>query len=121
MVKHRRRIYRGVNYATLWRMVHYGRNTARSIATHSASAGIASADEATTRKKNEMNSINVSPFATNVLDLIGKELVNSNGDSVLVKNCFNGFNVVVNGESKIICDDNLTVSRFLNSMEVSYK
>ena len=81
----------------------------------------ASTDEATTRKKNEMNSINVSPFATNVLDLIGKELVNSNGDSVLVKNCFNGFNVVVNGESKIICDDNLTVSRFLNSMEVSYK
>jgi hypothetical protein len=81
----------------------------------------ASTDEATTRKKNEMNSINVSPFATNVLDLIGKELVNSNGDSVLVKNCFNGFNVVVNGESKIICDDNLVVSRFLNSMEVSYK
>jgi hypothetical protein len=68
-----------------------------------------------------MKNINVSPFATNVLDLIGKELVNSNGDSVLVKNCFNGFNVLVNGESKFICNDNLDVSRFLNTMEVSYK
>jgi hypothetical protein len=68
-----------------------------------------------------MKSINVSPFATNVLDLIGTELINSNGDSVLVRDCFNGFNVLINGESKVICDDNIVVSRFLNMMEVSYK
>ena len=68
-----------------------------------------------------MKTINVSPFATNVIDLIDKELVNSNGDLVVVKNCFNGFNVVVNGESKLICNDNLDVSRFLNTMEVAYK
>lgn len=67
--------------------------------------------------------INVSPFATNALDLVGrKDLQTPDGRAITVKRSMADFVIVVDGESKpFVTDDNITASRYLNSFEVGTK
>lgn len=65
--------------------------------------------------------INISPFATNVLDLINTPLRSENGSDVIVRRSCNDFIIVVNGEEYRRTNDNLTASYALNMLRVSYK
>lgn len=63
--------------------------------------------------------INVSPFATNVLDLVGRsDLFTPNGIKVTVKRDMMDF-VVIIGDERMYCgNDNLSASYTLNQFEV---
>ncbi len=65
------------------------------------------------------NVINVSPFATNILDLIDKPLVSEDGRNVVVRREGSDFVVYINGEQAYDTDDNLNASFYLNCMNVS--
>ena len=68
--------------------------------------------------------INVSPFANNVLDLVGDEkLVTKDGKRVTVSRSGAAFVVRIDNENKpaFMHDDNLAVSHFLNSLPVCRK
>lgn len=66
--------------------------------------------------------INVSPFATNVLDLVGRQgLCTPDGRAISVSRSSSDFVVRVEGEAPFTTPDNIVASRFLNSFEVGTK
>lgn len=62
--------------------------------------------------------INVSPYATNVLDLCGRTLHTPDGRKVEILRGMCDFVIKVGGQKPFTHGDNLTVSRYLNSFEV---
>ena len=57
-----------------------------------------------------------SPWHTNPLDHIDKDLVTADGDALHIRRDYNGdFRVVVDGEERIRTDSNLMVCDFLNN------
>jgi hypothetical protein len=67
----------------------------------------------------EWYAINVSPFRTNVLDLIGREdLVTRDGRKVSVRRESDRYFIItVDGQERARTDDNLAASYCLNSIE----
>ena len=65
--------------------------------------------------------INFSPYATNVLDWIGRPgLFAKNGDSVMVNRSGGGFIIYVNGVEIVKTDYNTAASFELNRRQVGY-
>jgi len=64
--------------------------------------------------------INVSPFATNVLDLVGKDLMTMDGYPVTVSRDGMDFVVKINGSKHYQAADNLNVSYCLNTLGIKY-
>lgn len=63
--------------------------------------------------------INVSPFATNVLDLVGRDdLQIPSGHVVSISRHGTHFVVSIGGTRLLESDDNIAVSNFLNRHEV---
>ena len=61
----------------------------------------------------------VAPYATNVLDLVGRQgLCTPDGRKIEVKRSMIDFMCEVEGEKVFITPSNLVASRFLNSYEV---
>jgi hypothetical protein len=71
--------------------------------------------------KRNFSPINVSPFFTNVLDLVGREdLVTPYGSSVTVERSGNGFRItyaVIDGQRTMEAGDNISASFILNSVD----
>lgn len=65
--------------------------------------------------------INVSPFATNILDLVDVPLVSIDGRNVLVRRPMTEFVIYVDGREDCRHFDNLSASYRLNMLEVSRK
>jgi hypothetical protein len=63
--------------------------------------------------------INVSPFRTNVLDLVDRDdLVTQDGRKVEVRREYRDFVVIVDGKERVRTDDNLAASYCLNQVTV---
>ena len=60
------------------------------------------------------------PLQNNVLDFVGKELKTLDGKNVIVSRCGRGvgFIVKVNGKQELKTDCNLTVSGYLNKLDI---
>jgi len=65
-----------------------------------------------------MKTINFSPFATNILDMLNKPLVDSSGNNYLIEKPLLYFTVKINGKVEIEDLDNYVISAFLNNREV---
>lgn len=64
----------------------------------------------------EVLTMNWSPWHTNPLDHIDKDLVTVDGDALHIRRDHSGdFRVVVDGEERIRTDSNLMVCDFLNN------
>lgn len=64
--------------------------------------------------------INVAPYATNVLDLVGRNLCTPDGRKVKIGRAAIDFVIQVDGERPFSTPDNIVASRFLNSFEVGF-
>lgn len=67
-----------------------------------------------------MTPINVSPFQTNVLDLVTRPaLVTGKGEAVMIRRSMSGeFVILVAGHCSFTTYDNIEASRYLNSFEL---
>lgn len=68
-----------------------------------------------------MPQITVSPYRTNVLDLIDKPLISPNGSEVIVRRSMSGFVLWIDGKEDMRTDDNLKMSLRMNMIGVSHK
>lgn len=68
------------------------------------------------------NEINFSPFASNVLDYVGREdLCTVGGAKVTIKRPGMSFEISIEGESKYVTDSNLDASSYLNRKQVGIR
>jgi hypothetical protein len=61
----------------------------------------------------------VSPFATNVLDLIDTPLINASGNHTIVRRPGTTFQIYVLGTLMYETDDNIRASYYLNALDCS--
>ncbi len=63
--------------------------------------------------------LNFSPFATNVLDCVGRaDLLTRDGRAVRIENHVRGFEIYLDGKLECETPINTSASYFLNSLEV---
>lgn len=72
------------------------------------------------QKEDEMT-INVSPYATNVLDLINIPLKDFDGREIIVRRQYMDFVIYIDGKEYNRTNDNLSASYMLNQLCVNYK
>lgn len=65
--------------------------------------------------------INVSPYATNVLDLINIPLKDFNDREIIVRRQYMDFVIYIDGKEYNRTNDNLSASYMLNQLSVSYR